>query len=286
VNLKNREHKDFLLYVKSLYPSLSQAESKVSDFLTSSLKLIPDMTVTELADASKVSEASIVRFARKLGFSGYYQMKIEIIRNLSLGEIDKISESEPQDVTSTKEKALEIALANIENTYHALDTRELEQSLDLLSRAEGIYFFAAGNTLNVALDASYKLGKLGLRTFCATVPERAILQARNMSAGDVAFGISHSGGSKMVNLALKIAKNKGIPAIALSNYSKSPIAKWCDHVLLTSTYHTLFPQVPTLTRLAESAVIDLIFYLLLLRQSKSGYESISLSEIDQSEYSL
>lgn len=89
------------------------------------------MTVTELADASNVSEASIVRFARKLGYSGYYQMKIEIIRNLSLGEVDSISASEPQDVASTKEKALEIALANIENTYHALDTNELEQSLDL-----------------------------------------------------------------------------------------------------------------------------------------------------------
>lgn len=284
--MRNREHKDFLLYVKSLYPSLSQAERKIADFLTCSLKLIPEMTVTELADASKVSEASIVRFSRKLGFSGYYQMKIEIIRDLSRGEVDRIFASEPQDVASTKEKALEIALANIENTYHALDTHELEQSLDLLSRAEGIYFFAAGNTLNVALDASYKLGKLGMRTFCATVPERAIIQARNMRAGDVAFGISHSGGSKMVNLALEIASTKGIPAIALSNYSKSPIAKWCDHVLLTSTYHTLFPQVPTLTRLAEFAVIDLIFYLLLLRKSTDSYESISLSEIDQSEYSL
>jgi RpiR family transcriptional regulator, carbohydrate utilization regulator len=279
--------KDFLLNLQSLYPTFSLVEKKIADALQKSYDRAPDMTVTELAEKSDVSEASIIRFARKIGYSGYYQMKIDIVKSLVSGkESEKELSSEPDDLKALKSKAVKVALSNIRNSYDSIDMEALEKTVELISNARSIYFFAAGNSLHVALDASYKLGKLGYQAFCETVPERALLQARNMGPEDLAFAVSRSGSSKLVNQALAIVHSKNLPAVALTNYIKSPITKWCRHVLVTSNHNTMFSRELIITRLSECAVIDLIFYVLLFKKHKQSSESFTQTEEDQSHFSL
>lgn len=276
---------DFLHSMLNRYPSFSPAEKKIADYFSTSLDSVPAMTVTELAEACSVSEASIIRFSRKIGYSGYYQMKVEIIRSLITKENERSVVSGTHDYPSLKDRTLDISMNNMRNTFNAIDMDVIEKVLTLILGSNAIYFFAAGNSLNVALDASYKLGKLGLKTYCESVPERALMLARNMQEGDIAFGITHSGGSKLVALTLKIAHSKHIPVICLTNFTNSPIIKWCDHVLFTSAHTAVLSEISILSRLCEHAVIDFIFHMLFISKSESGQESFYLSEIDQSEYS-
>lgn len=278
---------EFLLTLQSQYTDFSQVERKIADAVKESLENIPDMTVTELAERSEVSEASIIRFAKKIGFTGYYQMKIAVIRSMPIGGASDMVRSHFQnDIDSVKKRTEEIVLSNIANTYKMIDQKELERAVEQIEKAESICFFAAGNSLPAALDASYKFGKLGFRTFCETVPERALLQARNMQCGELAFGISRSGSSKQVVLALTILKRNNIASIILTNYTKSPCSSLSDTVLITSSHETMFAGETVITRLSETAVIDLIYYMILLKRNNSVQESLTESEYDQSAYSL
>ncbi len=282
----NDIRQDFLHAMHSLNPSFSPTEKKIADYFSIMLDKVPGMTVTELAEACMVSEASIIRFSRKIGYAGYYQMKVEIIRSLTIGEKDRLNANGSGDFPSIQDRILDISVNNLRNTLNSIDMNGLARVVALLLEAKAIYFFAAGNSLNVAMDASYKLGKLGLKTFCEVVPERALMQARNMQMGDVAFGITHSGGSKLVALTLKIAHSKHIPVVCLTNFANSPIIKWCDHVILTSAHTAVLSEISILSRLCEHAVVDLLFHMLFQNKSESGQESFYLSEIDQSEYSF
>ena len=66
------------LNIKILYNDMGNAEKKIADFLIKNPSGILPLSITELAEKCGGSEATIVRFAKRLGFDGYQQLKIAI----------------------------------------------------------------------------------------------------------------------------------------------------------------------------------------------------------------
>ena len=274
---------DVLQHIKSFYPELSQVEKRIADTIEVKLEHIPDMTVTELAEQSDVSDASVIRFAKKIGYEGFYQMKIQIIRSFYHEGKDN---SQPNETATLPEQIADIITSNIKNCFNSIDMEAVQKTVELIKTSKNIFFFAAGNSLTIAQDASYKLGKLGYRSFCETIPERSLLQARNMQKGDLACAVSRSGSSQLVVQALHIVKRKGIPSVIISNYTKSPCAALGSILLLTSSYRSLYPGETVQTRIAEMALVDLIYYMVLGSCSDYVRKQLTESESDQSLFSL
>jgi DNA-binding MurR/RpiR family transcriptional regulator len=277
---------DLLLYLKKDYPQMSAVEKKIAGFFITSIDQIPDKTVTEIADICDVSEASIIRFAKKMGYSGFYQMKIELAKSSIQGNLIGKHNTAPESVESVKTKALNITLDNIRDSYKNLSATELEKAVQLLATCKNVFFFAAGNSYPPCLDFMYKLGRLGIRGYMSEIPERSLLQARNMEDGDIAFILSHSGDSTLVYEALRIIKKKQLPIIGMTNYRKSPIIKLLDITLTTAVHHNMFSGAENLTRITETSIFDLIFYTLFYIRKEFNLQYISQTESDQSLYSL
>ncbi|WP_418721810.1 MurR/RpiR family transcriptional regulator, partial [Clostridioides difficile] len=49
----------------------------MADYILNNTEAISKLSVSELASNSKTSTASIVRFSRKMGYSGFGDLKIE-----------------------------------------------------------------------------------------------------------------------------------------------------------------------------------------------------------------
>ena len=102
-----------LLDVKIHYPSFSKAEKKVADFIMENPSKILPLYITELAQMSGTSEASIVRFSKKLGFKGFQQFKIAIAKE---PEAHPVSSN-----ISNKDSALGIFEKVCEDIYCSLE---------------------------------------------------------------------------------------------------------------------------------------------------------------------
>jgi DNA-binding MurR/RpiR family transcriptional regulator len=80
----------------------------------------------------------------------------------------------------------------------------------------------------------------------------------SLRAGDAAIGISHSGSTKDVVDALAAARGAGATAIAVTNFSPSPLSRAADIILLTSSPDTPLGGEVLTSRIAQLCVIDVL----------------------------
>ena len=138
-----------ILNIKIHYDSFSKAEKKIADFLMENPAQILPLYITELAEKTGTSEATAVRFARRLGFDGYQQLKIAIAQdsgarpiNENITKNDKASDIFP--------KVCDDIYCSLEKTKRALDGEALEKCCNAILRADSIVVCGLGNSASVA----------------------------------------------------------------------------------------------------------------------------------------
>ncbi|MFR7384678.1 MAG: MurR/RpiR family transcriptional regulator [Anaerostipes sp.] len=248
----------------SIYDSLYDAEKKAADYLIAHQEDVINMSVSELAQNCDTSQATIIRFCKKIGCGGFHQLKLKLAGEQSRQEepaasneinIDNMEQSLHNIMTSKVEE--------IKATFHNFDKKDLRQVVDAILKADLIEFAAMGNTIPIAMDGTYKFNQLGLHAVTSPIWETQEAFARTMKEGDVFFAISASGASKRLIRMAEIVKKRGGVTIVITNQSRAPLTEICDHVIITATREHVFYDQVSFTRMAAMAVIDTLFMLLL-----------------------
>ena len=193
----DKDEKKVLPIIRSLYPSLFNAEKKVADVILNSPSDTVTLSVSELAEKSGVSDATVVRFSQKLGFKGFYQMKIILSRDLGM-QLSIINNQKPEDNQSDLKEIFNAIIYNLQETEHFIDYNTIVKCAHKINECETLYFVAAGNTLPTVMDASYRFTRIGIKTNVQMVPEILLATINRVCEKDVVIGISHSGSSKLV----------------------------------------------------------------------------------------
>lgn len=258
--------KDILVrdQIFSIYDSLYDAEKKAADYLIAHQEDVINMSVSELAQNCDTSQATIIRFCKKIGCGGFHQLKLKLAGEQSRQEepaasneinIDNMEQSLHNIMTSKVEE--------IKATFHNFDKKDLREVVDVVLKADLIEFAAMGNTIPIAMDGTYKFNQLGLHAVTSPIWETQEAFARTMKEGDVFFAISASGASKRLIRMAEIVKKRGGVTVVITNQSRAPLTENCDHVIITATREHVFYDQVSFTRMAAMAVIDTLFMLLL-----------------------
>ena len=272
--------KDILIrdQIFSTYDSLYDAEKKVADYLIAHPKEAIEMSVSELATNCEASQATIVRFCKKIGCSGFHQLKLRLA-----GEQNKPEEhvaSNEINIDHMEQSIHNIMASKVEEvkaTFHNIDPKELRKIIDEVLAADLIEFGAMGNTIPIALDGTYKFNQLGLHAVTSPVWETQEAFARTLKKDDVFFAISASGASKRLMRMTKIVKANGGKTVVITNQARSPLTEICDHVIITATREHVFYDQVSFTRMAAMAVIDMLF-MLLLSTKNDFFENVAEHE--------
>lgn len=247
----------------SAYDSLFDAEKKVADYLMNHQEKAIEMSVSELAAACEASQATIVRFCKKIGRNGYHHLKIKMAKEMR--EQDDHEFSNEISIDNIEQSLMNIMASKMEElkeTLSSIDGKMLREIIDLILNAKVVEFTAMGNTIPIALDGSYKFNQLGIPAVGSTIWETQEAYARTMRKGDVMIAVSASGASRhLLNMA-NIAKENGVKVVAITNQAKSPLAEASDYTLVTATREQVFHDQVSFTRMAAMAVIDSLFLLL------------------------
>lgn len=271
-----------VLNIKIAYDDLSKAEKRIADYIIGDPAGLIPLSISELAARCNSSEATIVRFSRRLGYSGYQQLKISLAKEENVrGMNENISSSDrPLDIY---QKLCGLVYCSLEKTASALDAQALADVCALLPGANTIYLFGLGNSAAVAADAAHKFLRLGLNAYSYSDTHLQAIAASHMRAGDVAIGISHSGSSKDIVDALKIAREAGAKTVAITNEGKSPVDKVSDYILHTAADETAYTILGLNSRIAQLTIIDAIYSHLVchLPQAKGAIEKTESSLLNK-----
>lgn len=256
--------------LKLIYDELFEQEKKVADYVLEHPNEVTNMSVTELSEKSSASEATIMRLSKKAGYKGFYHFKISLTKDIG---------------NKTESPELEINLENYELSIHniflskieeikrcdeLIDSGMVKKSLDLIKNCDTLYIFAAGNTNPLAVYTAYQFNQCGIKTIVNVSPEMQINSAFRMTEKDACLFISNSGSTNMILDIALIAKEKHVPSIAITSYSKSPLVKLVDFVLLSFTSEKILFEAISSTRMSHMAIIDMLL-LLLSSDSDGGY---------------
>jgi RpiR family transcriptional regulator, carbohydrate utilization regulator len=254
------EGKSCLVQIHELRGSMSEKEGRIADLILAAPLDAVHPSIVELAERIGVSESTLFRFVRKLGFEGYQQFRIALATE-TVEPSSRLYEVsvEGSDSDSAVPLVFKTAIAALELTMERLDRGALKRAAALATGARCLFLFGLGGSGIVAKDAYHKLLRTGIR--CAA-PEDFHLQlmtASQAGSEDAAILVSHTGVNKDSLAVAAELKRRSVPLIALSSYERTPLVKLADLVLLSSTPSSPYASEAFSARIAQLAIIDALY---------------------------
>jgi RpiR family carbohydrate utilization transcriptional regulator len=252
-----------------------QSEQRVGEYILTHPREVISLPITELAEAIGVSEATIVRMCKKIGFRGFHELKIGLASE-NVQPLQTVHEQiqEGDNMESIIRKVFAANIQAMNSTLNVLPVRDLTLAVDALSDARQIHFYGVGGSGSIAQDAAHKFMKTGKPVAAYSDTHMQVMAASLLEKGDVVVGISHSGSSRDIIEALELAREKGATTIGLTHYAKSPIDKVLDIKLCTASNETFYRTESTSSRIAQLSIIDALFIGVSLRNPQKAIDNI------------
>lgn len=254
-------------------PGLTKSEQRVATYITKNPQTVIFQSISELADCSNTSEATVVRTCKSLGFSSYQAFKVLLAQSIAnpdqviYGAI-RIEDNAP--VATIVDSVFESTVQTLRLTQNALDVRTVEQAAELLCHAKRVFILGLGGSHAIAIDLQHKLLRLGIdAVYHPDLHMQRISIANQAGPEDVLFAISHSGSSKDVVDNVEIAKKANAKIIALTGAMKSPLSSCADVLLYTLSDETKHSIASVSSRLAQLVVIDVLHTIISNRDKES-----------------
>ena len=266
-----------LLRIENSLPNLSKSERKVAEYIRGNPRGIIDLSVAALADACGVSDPTVVRAYKKLGFSGYEDLKLTLAQaTVSPDEIIHEEISAEDSVQAVRDKVFQSAVLALQFTRDMLEPETLAAAAQLLMNARKIVIFGLGGSAPVAMDLHHKLLRLGLNAAVYTDPHLQVIACNYLDERDAVFAVSHSGSSRCVVDSTQTAKHRGAKVISLTSAGKNPLSKLADISLNTNSKETKYRVVSIASRVAALTIADSIYTYIAMRTD--GAKSLQIEK--------
>lgn len=241
---------------------LHPQERKLADFLLTRTQDAVQMTITELAEQSGSSTATISRFCKTFQAGSFQDFKLklatELIHNTS-------TPTQYQDIVAGKSLP-DIAAAitanhmrSLKDTTRLIDYGQLRLAIRALHEAARIDLYGVATSGMVAHDLFHKLIRIGKAAAVFSDPHMQQTSAASLSERDVAVGISYSGETPETIHALRTAAGQGATAISITRYGANSLAAAAAIRLYTSSAEAGMRRGDMASRIAQLHVVDIIF---------------------------
>ena len=272
---------DLLSRIQNRYDKLRNSERIVADFLRERHGTRLDASITELARTLGVSEATISRVSRALGYSGFQDMKLSLAQSASAGRTAyanvPVQISQDDSVVDISAKLSALFAKGLFETQKLLDRDRVERAVEALYGAKRIIFAGVGGAAAICDEAAHLLIKAGFNAAAYRDGYTQTIAASTLMEQSVLVGISHTGTTETVAIALRIARQSGAKTIAITSDPKSVVAESADIVL--ATWNSDDPVIPLYGdflegRINQLMLIDLLYLGLLFRAGKSASSAL------------
>lgn len=248
--------------LKEKYPYMSRAGKKIADFIIEYPDEFLNMTSGMIAQKSGTSPATVVRFARTLGFKSLEDLKISTAKNLTY-----LSEAGPLNVISCKGDDTQTLInklsgslnTSIYSTLKNINTADFEQAVEFILSSKCVYLYGIGASALVARDLHHKLNRANIKAVYNSDTHMGVEVSYYISLCDVVIVFSYSGMTKEVNIAAEQAKKNGAKVIAVTKEKQSRLTQNADIVFLVPNLEGVVRIGAISSKYSSMVIADLLF---------------------------
>lgn len=275
---------DLLRKITSMIAELNPSEAKVAKHVLASPSEVIHQSIAAVAQASSVSEPTVMRFCRSLGYKGFQDLKLGLAVSLA-GDTPYVHTSITQDDTTAQmaEKICQYSSNSLRVLYESLDMENLDRAIEVLNNASRIEIFGSGASGIVALDAQHKLFRTKVPTVAYRDSHLQMMSASSLDSKCVALAISYTGQSYNIIDAAKMARQQGAAVIGITD-KDSPLAEHCDAVINNPNIEDTTLFSPMVSRICQLVIVDILATGIAMEKGEEAWEH--LKKIKQSVGSL
>ncbi len=257
------KYQDVIGEIRNSYNSFRASEISIADVIIDNPESAAAMNISQLADVSTTSVASVVRFAKAMGYKGYPEFRMALISHISRMQSNGIQPTSLDGGITIEDSATEVIrkIANadalaIQTTAERLDIPSFNRVVETWNKSKTIGIFGVGSSGFVAMDLQLKLNRLGKSAIAWHDAHTALTSISMLKRGDALVAISHSGTTIDVIEVMNEFKARGVKIILITNSNRNPATSLAHLVLLTSARETTFRTGATASRIAQLTVVD------------------------------
>lgn len=229
--------KNILQMIDQKYSNLSKTNKILADFVRENIRLVPFMSIKELASGAGVSEASVTRFTRALSFSGFAEFtacsRQEIQQSLTPWDrIKRTVEIHPTESRSTLKSMIDRNIASLNQLYSDAFENHFTASVDLLTKARRVYVIGGRSSFSVAVYLGSILNNL--REGVILLQQGDFSQLADVTPEDCLIAIGFARYTRITVETAVCCHEKGCPVIAITDGRSSPLALSMEYLLSIS----------------------------------------------------
>ena len=259
--------------IHNVFKNLTATEQKIASYILEFPEKIINMTAKDLASACETVPSAVNRLCKSIGVEGFPKLKIFLAaavgkEGYNENNIPFDKEDNPKLIFN---KVFNSGINTLKSTCQMIDFSKIDEISKKLASAQRIFIFGVGTSSVVAIDSAYRFSQLDVQAYAYTDILQMNVMANNMKRGDVAFGISHSGRTKIVVDVMRAARQAGATTIALTSFTKSLLYTESDYSISVYADEKNYPVEAVSARIAHMCVVD----ALMLTIASLNYEDYS-----------
>lgn len=267
-------------------PQMSAAMTKIAELILADPTLPLDLSITELAGRAGTSAATVTRFCRLVGYSGYVQLRVGLASELGT---DDASESWRTDIGRSYDpddapadvlaKLLSAHARALEATAELVDIDEVTRIAKAIWECPHLDIYGIANSGTMAADLQGRLYRIGVNAHAWDEAHKGLASAAILTSDAIAIGISNSGRTKETLEMLELAKENGAFTVAITRDRASPLARIADTCIINATPHRVAQPDDPSARYAQILVLDLLYLLVAQQDFTTAADRLAASRL-------
>lgn len=241
---------------------------------------VVNKTLSNLASDTGLSEATIFKFVKKIGFDGFSNFKISVASNFRTieerkNELTVFSDISKED--SSYAIAQKLVYSNklaLDNLIESLNEEIINQALALIYASRTLHFFGQGASSVIALDSYHKF--LRTRFHCNYISDyhMQLSYATKLGPKDCVFLFSHSGETTETIEVAKILRNNQVNIIVLTGNHHTDLVKLSNVAFIVDSEESAFQSETLTSRILYLTIIDILYVALMYHDEAKNKESL------------
>ncbi|MEO7006945.1 MAG: MurR/RpiR family transcriptional regulator [Terrimesophilobacter sp.] len=279
--------------IQSRFPELSGTMQKIASFLLEHPQAPLKMSIGDLALSAGTSAATVTRFCRLIGFSGYVPFRVSIATDLGRraareswkADIGRAfgPDDSPADVLST---LLNAHTRSLRETASIMDLSLMKDISRRIAGCNHLDIYGIGGSAVLAGEMQARLYRIGVNVHHWSEVHAGLTSAAIQDSGSVAIGISNTGRTTETVDMLAQARRAGALTIAMCNNPRSPLTEAADLNIITSVYERFLQPDDLTAKHAQLLVLDLLYLLIAQENFAQSTQNLSTSALAVSAHRL
>ena len=260
--------------IDALKDQYSKSERRIVEYILKDPHEFARSNVKDVAEATSVSEPTVVRFCQKVGCKGFRDLKLQLVEDLAYRQALQESRS-PEKATAPAsavkqqkpvQSVFESAMTALQNSANRIDWKTVEGAASEIAKARRTVICGVGGSSSMmAQELHNRLFRLDVN--CCPYVDSYLqrMVSGTLSRRDVALIVSSTGRPRALLDSIELAQHYGATCIGIAP-AQSPVGRTLDLCIdLELTQGGVWPSHPNPMRYGQLFLIDCLAYAVALK---------------------